>query len=1088
MGPPAPGTLTTATLLFTDLVESSSTRARLGEELADGHFGRIYQLLRRVTTAAGAVFTKSLGDGLMAVFESATAGLDAVTAVQRAIVEENERAPAPIAVRAALSVGDVRWDEDDVSGLPTVEAARLVDQADGGQVLCTELVRRLAQGRSGHEFAYVGRLPAKGLPRPLRAYELLWRNAAGERRVRPVPWLDVGHVLPFIGREREIAKLAADLAASETGPRVVILQGEPGVGKTRLASVITQRAADRRFTVLAGRCTDPARQAYEPIAAAVERLARDVPELLLRAGVDQQCGQLVRLAPSLAAPPLSLTVPTPTEPVSERYQLAAAVRTFLERLASVGPILLVIDDLQWATPESLAMVRALIWESEGLPLLILATSRPVPADAADPAAAELHRLEAESRVIQVEPFGVHDVSAALTAVADPSGRAAEGDPARLHTITGGNAFLVSEVIRELIRGRDLDRLTVPDSVTRMVVARLARLGPDARHLANLLAVGEQLGSAALRLALGTDEMSFVDTVEEVMATGLVTMTASGECQFSHELTRSAAYQTLSRPRVGLLHGRVADALRRSDPMVMETRPYVIAAHLLATARQGHDPARVAEAAEAAGLAARQALARLAHQEAVSWCWRRLELLDEDPGTSAERRAEALVECGRAMWLAGDPAARPALAKAAALAEESGRTDLVVAAAVAEDRGFFSMTATVDDRRVALLSRARALVDPDDLRTRALLAAQLAAELTWAQDGDDRRFSLADEAIALARQATDPATLVRVLGLRSLTVIPAESLERRAEDGNEMVRAALRTGDDLALFHATFQRIPSLLESGDMSQVTAHLKESERLARQLAQPQLVWLVVMCRTSMTLFQGDIPGAERTTVEAFELGTGLGRRLEALAFHAEQLSEIRRFQGRLGELRGRLRHASESPQIDPVHAVLRFLCELDDPEAGPALDRVLAAQHGVMPHRDLAQRPALDNLAYAASRLGRDDLLWPLYDALTPFGETFGMSAVGHHCGHHYLAHLSVARGHPGRANDHFAAAAEVHGHCGAPLLMAESLLDWADLVERGDTAGHTEPVPSATDLRKRSAGLIAGRGAVLLERRLEQHGMR
>ncbi|MEU5880480.1 AAA family ATPase [Spirillospora sp. NPDC047279] len=1085
MGPPVPGTLTTATLLFTDLVDSSSTRALLGEELADGHFGRIYQLLSRVTAAAGAVFTKSLGDGLMAVFESATAGLDAVTAVQRAIAEENGRASVPIAVRAALSVGDVRWDEHDVSGLPTVEAARLVDLAEGGQVLCTELVLRLAQGRSGHEFTFVGRLPAKGLPRPLRTYEVMWRDVGGERRARPPSWLDNGHVLPFVGREGELAALAADLTAAESATRVVILQGEPGVGKTRLASVIAGRAADRRFTLLAGRCTDPARQAYEPIAAAVERLARDVPELLVRAGVDQRCGQLVRLAPSLAAPPLSLAVPAATEPVSERFQLAAAARTLLERLASVGPILLVIDDLQWATAESLTMLRTLVWESEGLPLLILATSWPVPADAAGAAAAELHRLEAESRVVRVDPFEIGDVGAALDAVGGPSGHGVHGDPARLHTITGGNAFLVSEVIRELIHGRDLDRLTVPDSVTRMVVARLAQLGPDARHLAGLLAVGERMGLAALRLALGMDEIYFVDTVEEVMATGLVTMTASGECLFSHELTRSAAYQTLSRPRASLLHGKVADALRRSDPMVMETRPYVVATHLLATARRGHDLERVGEAADAAEHAARQALARLAHQEAVTWCRTRLDLLDRDPATTPERRAEALVECGRAMWLAGDPAARETLARAAALADERGRADLVVAAALAEDRGFFSMTATVDAGRVRLLTRARELVNRDDLRTRALLTAQLAAELTWAPD-DDRRFSLADEALSLAHEAADPATLVRVLGLRSLTVIPAESLERRVQEGTEMLGAARRTGDDLALFHATFQHIPALLETGDMDEVRASLEESGRLARRLAQPHLVWLVVMCRTSLTLFGGDIDGAERGSLEALELGSALGRRLEALAFHSEQLCEIRRLQGRLGELRGRLRRASEHPQIDPVHAVLRFLCELDDTEAGPALDRVLAAQHGVLPPRDLAQRPALDNLAYAASRLGRAELFGPLYEALTPFGESFGTSAVGHHCGHHYLAHLAAAGGDHGTANDHFASAAEVHERCGAPLLMAESLLDWADLAERGGVTRRGETAPDPDGLRRRAVELVAGRGAVLLDDRLARHG--
>jgi hypothetical protein len=234
--------------------------------------------------------------------------------------------------------------------------------------------------------------------------------------------------------------------------------------------------------------------------------------------------------------------------------------------------------------------------------------------------------------------------------------------------------------------------------------------------------------------------------------------------------------------------------------------------------------------------------------------------------------------------------------------------------------------------------------------------------------------------------------------------------------------------------------------------------------------------MCRTGLILLRGDLEEAERSSVQALEMGTRVGRRLEALAFHAEQIGEIRRLQGRLGDLRERLRRASESPRVDPVHAILRFLCELDDAEAGPALGRVLA-EHGLMPREDLAQRPALDNLAFAACRVGRDDLIGPLYEALAPHGETFGTSAVGHHCGHHYLAHLSAASGDPGRAGEHFEAAAAVHERCGAPLLGAESLLDWAELADRARSAG-----PDPAGLRKRAADLMEGRGALLLERRL------
>ncbi|HEU5159419.1 MAG TPA: AAA family ATPase [Streptosporangiaceae bacterium] len=1087
MTQPPPGTLTTATVLFTDIVNSTATRSRLGEELADRHFERAYKLLRGVVEAGGAIFTKSLGDGLMAVFESASAGLDAVTAVERALIADNSWAKEPTSIHAALSAGDISWQEDDISGRPVVQAAQLVELAAGGQVLCTDVVRRLARDRGRHEFRDLSGPDAEGLPATPRTCELLWQHA-DDRSEWLAPWLAGSHILPFVGREAELAILDGALEATQSGTSLVILQGDPGVGKTRLVSVVAQRASNKGFTVLAGRCTDPARLPYEPMAAAIERLAHTSPDLLLRAEVGQECGQLVRLAPSLSAPPLSLSVPTVPEPVSnhrltavsERQQLVAATRTFFERLTNVRPVLLIIDDLHAATTESLQLLRALLWDTEKLPLLIVATSRPIPdlpdSAEADPGVLELHELQAESRVVSVPPFGLDDVAAALASVTGAAVRVAMEEAARLHQKTGGNAYLVAEVIRDLAGGGTLGEVTVPDSVTRMVRERLSRLSRDARHLLHVLAVGEQLTSAALRTAMDVDHLRFLTAAEEVLATGLVSMPPTGWCQFSHELTRTAIYDGLSSPRASLLHGRVADAFRTSEPQIMETRPYVVATHLLAAAERDHDPDRTAEAVVAVERAAEDAIDRLAHGEAVVWYRHLVRLLEDGPAASPERLAEALVRCGRAMWLAGDPQARATLVRAAELAEGSDRQDLIVEAALAGDRGFYSMTARADPRRIDLLTRARQLVDPADVRTRALLTAQLAAELTWAPDDSHRRFELSDEAVGLARRSADPRTIVSVLGLRSFTVIPAEPLERRIQYGKELLEAAQRTGDDLALFHATFQLIPVALDTGDFERVAQSLEQADELAQRLARPHFVWLVKMCRTGLMIMRGDIAVAERTSGEMLEMGKAIGRGLEALAFYAEQIGEIRRLQGRLGELRGRLRQSAPGPRLDPVHAVLRYLCELDDEAAGPLLDRILD-ERGLMPPENMAQRSALDNLAVAACRLGRRELMEPLYEALVPQAETFGISAVAHHCGHHYLALLSAASGAAARAIDHFAAAARVHERCGAPLLMAESLLDWALLMDRTRADG---PDPAA--LRRRCADVLNGYGALLLERRL------
>ncbi len=1067
-----PGTLTTATVLFTDIVGSTITRTRLGEELADDHFRRYDQLLRAVVAAHESMFVKSLGDGLMALFASATVALDATVAIEHAIDAENEQAIAPVAIRAALSAGDVCWTEEDVSGLPVVEAARLVAIAHGGQVLCTDLVKRIAQGRGRHQFKDLGQVSAKGLAEPLQTCELLWQSSDKGPDGQIPPWLKNKYLLPFVGRGEELESVDEALRGARFGTQMVFLKGAAGTGKTRLASVAVQRAIEQGFIVLAGRCTDPPQQAYQPIAAAIEWLSRTSPALLLRAGLDEQCGQLVRLAPSLASPPLALSVPSAADPLSDRYKMLASLRALVKRLTDVRPVLFVIDDLHWATSESIEAMRSLCHDTEGLSLLILATARPVAIESGTVIARALGGLEAESRLITLGSLSPEDVTLALEALAWRG--QTEQDAARLHTITGGNAFLITEMIRDLPDSADLEAWRVPEPVTVVVAARLAQLSPAARDLVNLLAVAEQLEPAVLSLAMGVNEASFVVAIEEVMAAGMVTLAPGGPCQFSHELTRDAVCALLSAPRAGHLHGIVADALRSTDPSVTQLRPYVIAGHLVSAAQLGQRPERFAEAMDAVGHAAEHAMSRLAYQEAVTWYQRLLELVEHLPATPTQRRAELLIDCGRAMWLAGRPDAGDALFRAAELVRTCDRPDLIIAAALAADRGFFSVTGATDVQRIALLTEARELVPPADLRNRALLGAMLASELTWAPDGE-RRFALSDEAVALARQSRDPAVIVRVLGLRNLTISAADTIDRRRSDAQEMLEAAADVGDELALFHATFQQTGSALELGDLSKVTELLNQADNLARLLAQPHLIWLVSFSRAGLALMLGELGYAEREAERALTLGIGVGRRTEARAFYAEQIAEIRRVQGRLGEVGESLRRAIQAPQLDPVHSTLRYLVELDEGSAAPALDRIITT-YGLIPRRDPAERAALDNLAVAVCRLRRRDLVDTLYAALAPYSETFGHSAVGHHCGHHYLAHLAALLGDASKAMAHFEAAAEVHERCKVPLHLAESLLDWADAIDRfGDAGTRSE------ELRHWSAETLARRGAGLLEHR-------
>jgi class 3 adenylate cyclase len=172
--------VTTVTVLCTDVVGSTEIRKRLGEEPADRLLAGHQALLRTMAGERGSTYIRRRGHGIMAVFPSATAGLEAIIAIEQALVRENRKTRAAterITIRAALSAGDVRWGEDDIAGLPPVEAARLLAATDGDQVLCTDVVHLLAQGRYPCEFTEYGLVPGKGLAEPMHAYELKWRDA-----------------------------------------------------------------------------------------------------------------------------------------------------------------------------------------------------------------------------------------------------------------------------------------------------------------------------------------------------------------------------------------------------------------------------------------------------------------------------------------------------------------------------------------------------------------------------------------------------------------------------------------------------------------------------------------------------------------------------------------------------------------------------------------------------------------------------------------------------------------------------------------------------------------------------------------------
>src|SRR5215467_5733754 len=174
-GQPAEGTTGTATILFTDLVASTTWRVQLGEERAEARRQAQHRLLADAVATHHGTLHDDLGDGIMASFPGAADAVAAAIAIQQAIELASRRTDvAGVAVRIGISAGDVAWKDTHPHGMPLVEAARLCAAAEGGQILAADIVRVLARGRGGHAFAPVGALALKGLPEPLTAHAVGW--------------------------------------------------------------------------------------------------------------------------------------------------------------------------------------------------------------------------------------------------------------------------------------------------------------------------------------------------------------------------------------------------------------------------------------------------------------------------------------------------------------------------------------------------------------------------------------------------------------------------------------------------------------------------------------------------------------------------------------------------------------------------------------------------------------------------------------------------------------------------------------------------------------------------------------------------
>ncbi len=904
-------------ILFTDIVGSTELSQRLSPEVADevrrGHFS----ILRQAVAETGGTEVKNLGDGLMVVFGSASAALSCGVAMQQGVELDNRRRQGSVGLRVGLSGGEVSREEDDYFGDPIVEAARLCSTCEGGQVLATDVVRLMAGRRSPHQYRALGELSLKGLTDPVEVIEIIWeplRRVDSDIAV-PLPGrLAARPGVGVVGRHAELATLTevAKRVAGHEGREVVLISGEAGLGKTTLIAEASRAAFEAGACVLFGHCEEDLATPYQLFAEALRHYVIHAPEDQLLDHVDEHGSELSRLVPALASRIPNLPPSRVTDSDSERYLLFAAVVGLLTAMSAQRPVILAFDDLQWADEGSLLLLRHVTSADPAVRIAVLGTYRDSGLSLSHPLLETLAALRRQPGVSRIELTGL-DGDGVVSFMEAVAGHMLDDAGVRLaqavYSETDGNPFFVGEVLRHLSEtgvisqdatGRwvtegTLDELMLPDSVREVIEARVGRLGPEAGKVLSLAAViGRDFDLDVLVRATDVSEEALLDILDAASTVALVRELGGspGRYNFAHALIQHTLYASLGATRRARAHRVVAEALEDlcgGDP---GARVGELARHwIAATPLFGLDKAIMYSRR-----AADSALGALAPADALRYYVQALDLYSQADDPDPVLGLDLAIGRGTAQRLTGNPAFRGTLLDAARRSADLGNTECLVAAALANDRGWYSAVGTIDTEKVEVLEMAldRLSVDSGD---RALVLATLCSELIWASPLE-RREALAAEALRVAEASRDDATIVRVLNAVSFPLLVPSLLEQSLTRTAEALVRAERLGDPLLLFWATWWRGQAVQLAGNIDEFDRCIAIAGALAEQVDQPMLSWTHTLCLGIRALISGDTDRAEQLAEEAHRLGTDSGQ-ADATLYFGMQLTSVGIQRGTMGEL---------------------------------------------------------------------------------------------------------------------------------------------------------------------------------------------
>ena len=607
----------TVTVLFTDVEGSTDLTTRRGDEAAREVLRACDEVVRQQVARHRGKEVKHTGDGLMVAFTSARRAVACAVDIQRAIAGCNRREPErAVRVRIGLNTGEVIREEADLFGATVTAAARIANQANAGDILISDTVKGVLGEATTVQLEDQGEVELKGFPRPMRLHRVSWEEAAAPAG------LSLPERTPFVGREAERAHLRRLLDQAVRGQgALVMIGGEPGVGKTRLAEELLLEARQRGVLALTGHCYEmEGAPPYIPFVEILQATVRLVRPEALRDVLGDSAPEVAKLLPELRR--LFPDIPPPLEmpPEQERRYLFNSILEYMERAARAQPLLLVLEDLHWGDDSTLLLLEHIAQRLGEMPALIVGTYRDVELDVGRPLARALEglvrqRLAHDLALKRLPEAGVGAMLRALSGQEPPAPLVRE-----VYRETEGNPFFVEEVFKHLSEeGKLFDEqgrwrsdlriaeLEVPRSVRLVIGRRLERVCEECRRVLTAAAVIGRGFSFELLEALGDPSASsgqapsassgqapsaasgqgvepdaLLDAIDEAERAHLISSAPDGReaCfTFAHELIRQTLLSGLSLPRRQRLHLRVAEAMERVYAHTLDEHTADLAHHL-----------------------------------------------------------------------------------------------------------------------------------------------------------------------------------------------------------------------------------------------------------------------------------------------------------------------------------------------------------------------------------------------------------------------------------------------------------------------------------------------------------------------------